>query len=243
MTVSAKTDVGMKRTTNQDSYNFGVIENGAITWAVVCDGMGGMAAGNVASSEAVKVISKAFEQNLSPRSSPSFINNLLRSAIEAANAAVYGMAVEKEELRGMGTTVVAVIIARGVAYFAHAGDSRAYALNGNEFSQITTDHSVVQSMIEHGQLTEDEAKNHPNKNIITRAIGVAPSIDIDFTDRSVASGDTVILCSDGLTNSIDEGLFKFAASDNDFESLAERLVDLANQNGGSDNITVVAIKI
>ena len=243
MIVSAKTDIGMKRSTNQDSFSYGQLENGNLTWAVVCDGMGGMAAGNVASAAAVEVIAGVLEQNLSPKSSPSFINNLLKSAIESANARIYDMALENEEMRGMGTTVVVVVIVKGVAYFAHAGDSRAYIYSNDKLSQITTDHSMVQTLLEKGQLTEDEAKNHPNKNIITRALGVAPYIDIDFDECEVVLSDTVLLCTDGLTNCIDDELIKLASSDNDFVSLAERLVELANQNGGNDNITVVAVKI
>lgn len=243
MIVSAKTDIGMKRSTNQDSFSYGQFENGTVTWAVVCDGMGGMAAGNIASASAVEVIAGALEQNLSPKSSASFVKNLLKTSIESANARVYDMAEENEEMRGMGTTVVAVVIVKGVAYFAHAGDSRAYCYSADKFEQITTDHSIVQTLIEKGQLTEDEAKNHPNKNIITRALGVASYIDIDFDEREVVEGDTVLLCTDGLTNCIDDELIKLAASDNDFDSLAERLVELANQNGGNDNITAVAVKI
>lgn len=242
MIVSAKTDIGLKRSTNQDSFSYGQLEKGAVTWAVVCDGMGGMAAGNVASSSAVEIIAAALEQNLSPKSSASFVRNLLKTSIESANARVYDMASQNEEMRGMGTTVVATVIVKGTAYFAHAGDSRAYLYSGGQLNQITKDHSIVQTLIEKGQLTEDEAKNHPNKNIITRALGVASYIDIDFDEREVSMGDTVLLCTDGLTNCIDDDLIKLASSDNDFDSLAERLVELANQNGGSDNITVVAVK-
>lgn len=242
MLVSAKTDIGMKRSTNQDSFSYGQLENGAVIWAVVCDGMGGMAAGNVASSAAVEVVSGSLENNLSPKSSASFVRNLLKSSIESANAKIYSMSSENEDLRGMGTTIVAVVVIKGIAYFAHAGDSRAYYYSNNQLTQLTTDHSVVQSLVEKGQLTEDEAKNHPNKNIITRALGVASYIDIDFEECEVKEGDTVLLCTDGLTNCIDDELIKLASSDNDFNSLAERLVELANQNGGNDNITVVAIK-
>lgn len=243
MIVSAKTDIGMKRSTNQDSFSYGQLEKGTVTWAVVCDGMGGMAAGNVASSSAVEIIADALEQNLSPKSSASFVKNLLKTAIESANARVYDMALANEEMRGMGTTVVAVVVLKGTAYFAHAGDSRAYLYSADKLEQITTDHSVVQTLLEKGQLTEDEAKNHPNKNIITRALGVASYIDIDFDEREIFEGDTVLLCTDGLTNCIDDELIKLASSDNDFDSLAERLVELANQNGGNDNITAVAVKI
>ena len=239
----AKTDVGLKRSTNQDSFNFGQLEKGAVTWAVVCDGMGGMAAGNVASATAVEVISASFENNLSPKSNGAFVRNLLKSSIESANAKIYSMASSNEALHGMGTTVVAAIIIKGVAYIAHAGDSRAYHYSNDHFLQVTTDHSVVQTLVEKGQITADEAKNHPNKNVITRALGVAPYIDIDFEEREVLAGDTVLLCTDGLTNCIDDDLMKLASTDNDFPSLAERLVELANQNGGNDNITVVAVKI
>ena len=242
MVVSAKTDVGMKRSTNQDSYSYGQLENGTITWAVVCDGMGGMAAGNIASATAVEVIAGSLEQNLSPKSSASFVKNLLKNSIESANAKIYSMSEENDDMRGMGTTVVAVVIIKGVAYFAHAGDSRGYYFSNNELSQITTDHSMVQTLVDKGQLTEDEAKSHPNKNIITRALGVATYIDIDFETVDISSGDTVLLCTDGLTNCIDDELIKLASTDNDFASLADRLVELANQNGGNDNITVVAVK-
>lgn len=243
MIVSAKTDIGMKRTSNQDSFNYGQLDNGSVTWAVVCDGMGGMAAGNVASATAVEVISGAFENNLSPKSSASVVRNLLKSAIESANARIYDMALENVELRGMGTTVVAVIVIKGVAYIAHAGDSRVYFHSNNQLTQITTDHSVVQTLVDKGQLTEQEAKNHPNKNVITRALGVASYIDIDFSEINVLDGDLLLMCTDGLTNCIDDDLIKLASSDNDFATLAERLIELANQNGGDDNITTVAIKV
>lgn len=243
MIVSAKTDIGMKRSTNQDSFSYGQLDSGAVTWAVVCDGMGGMAAGNIASSTAVEVISGSFENNLSPKSSASVVRNLLKSSIESANARVHNMAFEKEEYRGMGTTVVAVVVIKGVAYIAHAGDSRMYFYSNNQLTQITTDHSVVQTLIEKGQLTEQEAKNHPNKNVITRALGVNSYIDIDFEEIEVSQGDSLLLCTDGLTNCIDDELIKLATSDNDFPTLAERLVELANQNGGYDNITAVAVKI
>ncbi len=243
MFVSAKTDIGMKRSTNQDSYSYGQLENGTITWAVVCDGMGGMAAGNIASATAVEVIAGSLEQNLSPKSSASFVKNLLKNSIESANAKIYSMAEENDDMRGMGTTVVAVVVIKGVAYFAHAGDSRGYYFSNNVLTQVTTDHSMVQTLVDKGQLTEVEAKSHPNKNIITRALGVATYIDVDFETLNVSSGDTVLLCTDGLTNCIDDELIKLASTDNDFYSLADRLVELANQNGGNDNITVVAVKI
>lgn len=243
MTVSAKTDVGLVRSTNQDSYDFGFIGNTDITWAVVCDGMGGMAAGNIASEEAVKVISASLKNNLNLKASENFINNLLKSSIESANALVFDMAEQNPDLKGMGTTVVATAIINGVAYFAHAGDSRAYRYSNGNLFQITTDHSVVQTMVDNGQITETEAKNHPSKNIITRALGVNSYLDIDFEQVDLIENDLILLCSDGLTNSIDDELIEKTIKETEVNLLAERLIELANENGGKDNITVVAIKI
>ena len=243
MEFSAKTDIGLKRSMNQDSYKFSMLEKENIAWAVVCDGMGGMAAGNIASEQTVEVVSKALEQNLSPKASSKFILNLLKTSVESANATVFDMASKNEELRGMGTTVVAVAVKNNTANLVHAGDSRAYLFSSGELSQITTDHSVVQTMVESGQITQDEAKHHPNKNIITRAVGVAPTIQTDITEITLSSDDIVLLCTDGLTNCVDANLLKETIVNTEFSSLAQKLVDLANENGGSDNITVVAIKI
>lgn len=243
MQFSAKTDIGLRRSANQDSLNYGIIADAALAWAVVCDGMGGMAAGNVASEQTVSIVSNALKQNLSPKSGSNFILNLLKSSVDAANAAVYDIAKKDEALHGMGTTVVSLVVKDNIAYLVHAGDSRAYIFSNGELSQVTTDHSVVQSMVESGQLTQDEAKHHPNKNIITRAVGVAPNIEIDQAQFDISEGDIILLCTDGLTNCVDFDLLKKTVTETEFSLLAERLVDLANANGGSDNITVVAFKL
>ena len=243
MKISAKTDIGLKRSANQDSFRSGMLTKENIAWAVVCDGMGGMAAGNIASEQAVEVISKALEQNLSPKSSSKFIFNLLKTSVDSANATVFDMASKNVELRGMGTTVVSFVVKDNIAHLIHAGDSRAYIFQNDELLQITTDHSVVQTMVESGQITQDEAEHHPNKNIITRAVGVAPSIETDMSELSLGSGDIILLCTDGLTNCVDAELIKNTIIDTEFSVLADKLVDLANQNGGNDNITVVAFKL
>ena len=241
MKISARTDIGQKRQMNQDCYNFGKVEGCNICWAVVCDGMGGMAAGNVASELVVDVISRSYSDNLNSKSSPSFINNLIKNSVNAANAAVYDMSKSKPSLKGMGTTVVTVVVLDSVAYFAHAGDSRAYLYQNGELTQVTTDHSIVQSMVETGQITEDEAKNHPNKNIITRAVGVNCNLDVDFETAQLCPNDIILLCTDGLTNCVDhETIFK-TVKESKFKDISEHLVNIANKNGGSDNITVVAL--
>lgn len=242
MNFSANTDVGQKRSINQDCFRFGRVDDTTV-WAVVCDGMGGMAAGNIASETAVKIISASFEQNLTPKAPPKMIGSLLQASTESANAAVYDMAQKNEAYRGMGTTVVSFILKNNIAYIANVGDSRAYLLSGGRLSQITTDHSVVQSMVESGQLTADEAKHHPNKNIITRAVGVAPALEIDFYEVLVSPGDMLLLCTDGLTNCVDADSLEQAVLQPDFDTLADRLIKQANDNGGPDNITVLALEI
>lgn len=242
MTFSAKTDIGQKRKINQDSFNCKAIGNSA-AWMVVCDGMGGMAAGNVASDIAVKCLTRCFEENLPKKASPELIRSLLKSSILSANAAVFAKANENEELNGMGTTVVAAIIASGVCYVAHAGDSRLYRMHKGVLSQVTTDHSIVQTMVDSGQLTEEQAKIHPNKNIITRALGVHEDIEIDYTEFNVFEGDIIFLCTDGLTNCVDDEKIAQVLLKEEFSDTAQKCVELANENGGNDNITFVAVKI
>ncbi|MEG1845723.1 MAG: Stp1/IreP family PP2C-type Ser/Thr phosphatase, partial [Oscillospiraceae bacterium] len=202
MKIVAKTDVGKIRENNQDSYAAGELPNG-VAWAVVCDGMGGVAGGNVASSTAVKVISEQITSAYRFGMSAKSIKNMLISAITAANISVFDISKANEELDGMGTTVVCAIVTGGIAYIAHAGDSRAYLLSKGSLIQLTRDHSMVQDLVEDGKITEDEAKFHPRKNIITRALGVDDEIRIDFSERELLLNDTLLLCTDGLTNFVE----------------------------------------
>ena len=179
MKIVAKTDIGLKRESNQDSYAAGELP-GSVAWAVVCDGMGGAAGGNYASSTAVKVISERITSSYRIGMTSSSIRNMLTSAIAAANISVYDMSKADPELTGMGTTVVVSIVVDNTVFIAHAGDSRAYILSNGSLNQLTKDHSIVQEMIDHGTLTPDEAKIDPRKNIITRALGVDSELRIDF---------------------------------------------------------------
>jgi protein phosphatase len=188
-------------------------------------------------------ITKAFEDNLSPKLNDKQIFSFLKASIESANAAIYEKASSNEELKGMGTTVVCTLIKDDTCFVAHAGDSRLYLFREGNLSQITNDHSVVQSMVDNGHLTEEEAKIHPNKNIITRALGVHKDVDIDISDFRVNSNDIILLCSDGLTNCVDNAALIELLSNSEFDGLAEVLVNKANDGGGNDNITVVALKI
>jgi len=238
--IVSKTDIGKKRNSNQDSYLTGELPGG-VTWAVVCDGMGGAAGGNVASSNAVQIISNRISTNYRDGMSPLSIKNMLISAITAANITVYDMSRANDELDGMGTTVVCALVCDEVAYIAHAGDSRAYAISNNNVYQLTRDHSVVQEMVEMGTITADQAKKHPRRNIITRALGVEPELKIDYCEYDFGENDILLLCTDGLTNFVDDKELMNIIENNTYYEIADKLVESANSNGGGDNITVVAI--
>lgn len=240
MKIVAKTDKGRVRDSNQDAYAVGEFPE-EVAWAVVCDGMGGVAGGNIASALAVKVISDKINASYRPGMREASIRNMLDSALVAANMEVFDMADAKPELHGMGTTVVCAIVRDGYAHIAHAGDSRAYIFDGENLRQVTTDHSYVQNLIDMGEITKEEAERHPNKNLITRAIGVDKYIKIDFDEIEINNNEILILCTDGLSNYVSEEEMIDEVKDGRYYAFAERLVKKANNNGGGDNITVVAI--
>lgn len=240
MKIVAKTDKGFVRESNQDAYAVGEFSD-EVVWAVVCDGMGGAAGGNIASALAVKVISDKINASYRDNMRDVSIKNMLDSALTAANIEVYDMADAKPNLRGMGTTVVCAIVRDNQAYIAHAGDSRAYVLSQDRINQITTDHSMVQDLLSRGKITNEEAENHPNKNIITRAVGVDKVIDIDFDQIDLDDDCTLLLCTDGLSNYVSRNEIIELMSDGKHYAFADRLVQKANENGGGDNITVVVI--
>lgn len=238
--IVAKTDRGFVRESNQDAYAVGEFSD-EVVWAVVCDGMGGAAGGNIASALAVKVISDKINASYREKMRDVSIKNMLDSALTAANIEVYDMADAQQELRGMGTTVVCAIVRDNQAYISHAGDSRAYVLTNNEIHQITTDHSMVQDLVARGKITSEEAEHHPNKNIITRAVGVDKSIEIDFDQIDLEDDSILLLCTDGLSNYVSNDEIVELTSDGKHYAFADRLVQKANSNGGGDNITVVVI--
>ena len=240
MKIVAKTDIGLTRTSNQDSYAAGELP-GSVAWAVVCDGMGGTNGGNLASSTAVKIISERISSSYRQGMSFSSIKNMFMSAIIAANVSVYDMSKENPELSGMGTAVVVAIVAYERVYVAHAGDSRAYILTSGKLHQLTKDHSFVQEMVDSGKLTADEAREDPRKNLITRALGVSVELQIDFCEEDISENDVLLICTDGLTNYVEPDEIYELTEDGKFYEFAERLVNRANNNGGGDNITVVTV--
>ncbi|MBS6196603.1 MAG: Stp1/IreP family PP2C-type Ser/Thr phosphatase [Clostridiales bacterium] len=233
------TDVGQKRIENQDyiyasEQPIGNLQN----LFVVADGMGGHNAGDFASRCAVTVLVESVKKDMS--FNPI---KIIRHAIEAANEQVYEQARENPSMAGMGTTMVVVTIVGHYAYVANVGDSRMYLVDQQEIVQITKDHSWIAEMVRRGELSKEEAKNHPDKNIITRAVGGGPSVNIDFFDVELEEGNQILLCSDGLSNMVEEEMMHtILSSELDIEQSARHLVRLANENGGSDNISVIVIE-
>lgn len=239
MQIFSKTDRGRVRTDNQDAYFAGKITDDSV-FAVVCDGMGGANAGNVASELAVRHISEYVIRSYRDGMDMTDTEKTLKNAIVSANISLYDKAVNNAELAGMGTTAVAAFVKDGTAVIAHVGDSRIYLVNG-EIKQLTRDHSVVQSLIESGKITPEDAKVHPRKNVITRALGAEEDVAVDSDCINLSDGDTLLLCSDGLTNFLDDKDILKVFQNNDISAVAERLVEEANENGGGDNITVVTV--
>lgn len=240
MRAYAKTDVGSKRAMNQD-YMY-CSENSVGSFRnlfIVADGMGGHKAGDYASKLCVERMVQAIEQ--SEHKTPV---SMFEEAVDAANEAVYTEAQEHEAYEGMGTTLVACTMQEDTLYVANIGDSRLYLLRDDEIMQITDDHSLVEEMVKQGNITESEARVHPQKNIITRAVGIDESVQADFFEVDVRQNDIIVLCSDGLSNMVeDEDIEYIVKHSKSLQDAGDSLVARANENGGSDNITVVLAKV
>lgn len=232
------TDVGQKRNMNQDYVYTSENPVGNLpNLFVVADGMGGHNAGDFASKYTVKQLVKLIES--SEETNPI---KIMRQSIELANMQLLQKANENSELMGMGTTLVAATIVKEYIYIANIGDSRLYIINSG-IRQITKDHSLVEEMIRLGEIEREDAKNHPDKNIITRAIGAAEEISVDFFEMKLEKEDTVLMCSDGLTNMIDDNeICQIIKNQKTPEQKAKKLVETANKNGGKDNIAVIIIE-
>ena len=235
MRIYSATDVGQKRKMNQD-YVFaseGPVGN-LPNLFTVADGMGGHNAGDYASSHAVRILVDEIREDADYNPV-----KVIRHAIEAANTEIRNRAQEDENLRGMGTTMVVATIVDQYAYVANVGDSRLYVIQDG-IRQVTRDHSLVQEMVRMGEISEAEARNHPDKNIITRALGAEKTVDVDFFDLKLEKGCTILMCSDGLSNMVeDEELFHIVQGGRDIVESGTSLVETAKENGGTDNIGVV----
>lgn len=232
------TDVGQNRSMNQDFVFASESSVGNLpNLFVVADGMGGHRAGDTASRYTVETILTSIRSNR--EKNPI---KIIRTAVEEANRKVLEMAREDECLAGMGTTAVVTTIIGHYIYVANVGDSRLYLIRDG-IRQITKDHSLVEEMVRSGRLKREEARNHPNKNVITRAVGAEKEVAIDFFDLRLRKGDMILLCSDGLSNMLeDEEIRQIVISEGDVEERARKLITAANQNGGRDNISVVLVE-
>lgn len=235
-------DVGCIRELNEDCYCIcGFGDNSERGFCILADGMGGHNAGEVASQNAVKLIAE--EMNRLLESGEKEIPGQLSRAVSAANTGVYTMASENPIHRGMGTTVVTAFIDDGTAYVANVGDSRAYAVRDDEIVQITTDHSVVSELVMRGTITKEEARLHPQKNIITRAVGTDKSVRTDIFEYNYSPGDVMIICSDGLSTMLDDSrILEIIKIKKTSEDTVNSLIAAAKDEGGLDNITVICIR-
>ncbi len=239
------TDVGCVREDNQDSYAFHNLDD-EMAVMVVCDGMGGEQAGNVASAVAVETFSAAVEAELASGvpDDPERREDVLASACQRANRRVYELARDNPKYRGMGTTLVAVLVLPEESYVVNVGDSRCYLLENGTIRQITVDHSVVQLLVDRGEITVEEARIHPKKNLITRALGVERTVSYDLIRVENEPGSRLLLCSDGLSNVLpDKVLVQEARREADPELLCRRLLSMTLEQGAPDNVTVVLAQL
>ncbi len=239
MQIFAKTDKGKVRSINQDAFYINTLSDGSAL-AVVCDGMGGASAGDIASKTAVEIISQYVLNGYNPSMSSDDITRLLDNAIVSANLEVFALSQKDEQLRGMGTTAVVAVVRNTEAIICNVGDSRAYLID-DELKQITRDHSVVQSLVESGKLSLEEARVHPEKNVITRALGVEENVLTDGYRVYIAENSKLLLCTDGLSNYADADSILRIVNDNAFDKVTDLLIKEANLGGGRDNITAAVI--
>ena len=237
------TDPGMVRSQNQDHYAIVKLGRDQLL-AIICDGMGGARSGNIASQMAVEVFVEEVKRTTRANMKPDRIDNMLEQALEMANEAVYEQSQLSEEYRGMGTTLVAAFFQKDQLTVANVGDSRAYLFNKDGVKSITTDHSLVELMVQRGEITLEAAKFHPGKNLITRAVGTEAKVSCDLYHLKLNKGDSVLLCSDGLSNvmSDQEILFEVIHGVNK-NDCCQRLMNIANYRGSPDNVTVALIAI
>ncbi len=237
------TDIGLVRTSNQDIFMVETLSP-ELSFAVLCDGMGGEQGGGEASRLAAEYVFGAVRRDLgglAPGAEPTELGfrAALTSAVAGANAVVFDAAEKDASLKGMGTTMILVVFYKSRLYLASVGDSRAYLASESEVRQITRDHTVVQMLIDMGEITLEEAKTHPKRHFITRAVGVAANVEADFIVEELAAGDAVLLCSDGLYGYLQpEGIFNLLKRCLESGN-AMPLIELAKAGGGADNITAV----
>lgn len=236
-------DIGCVRTSNQDACTVVGLDKNTLL-CVVCDGMGGAKSGDVASSLAVDVFSQEVKLSFKPDMDMDAVDQMLKNALKLANFTVYDQSRQFEEFSGMGTTMVAALVQNKGTTILNVGDSRAYWINDEGIQQITVDHSLVQLMINRGELTPEQAKNYPGKNYITRAVGTESMTEGDLFHEKLERGTYLLLCSDGLTNLLDDQEILFEVIHGaDKQACCQTLVDIAKRRGAPDNVTCVLVEL
>ena len=244
MNLFGLTDTGKVRADNQDSYAIRILDED-LAVAVVCDGMGGAQAGNVASAVAVEAFAAAVEEGWkqSPPRDGAQCGQLMRDACHRANQAVFGLSQTNPDYQGMGTTLVAVLLWGEEVTVVNVGDSRAYLLRQDGIRQITQDHSLVQALVNRGELTREQARVHPKKNLITRALGVEEQVCEDIFQCSAQRGDVLLLCSDGLSNELTDRQLLEACRQGSAEECCRRMLGQVLELGAPDNVTIVMAQL
>lgn len=240
MIYGAATDIGRVRRVNEDNYK--VCESGPFPYALVADGMGGHNAGEKASLMAVEIIMDELRKNLREDFNYVEAGEIVRRSFIEANSSIYTYSKNNYKVMGMGTTATLAMLCAGKIITAHVGDSRAYLISDNSITQITRDHSYVQELVLRGEITPEQAKHHPNRNYITRAMGAEEALKVDI-GICPYDGERILLCSDGLTNMLDDKeILEVINKAGDLQTKSETLIRMANEAGGNDNITVVILE-
>jgi serine/threonine protein phosphatase PrpC len=240
---AAKSDRGMVRELNEDSYKIITDCPGVPFIFIIADGMGGHRSGDVASKTAVDFVSNYILQFPEVLSEEKNINEAIRDIVKKANTNIYIKSNKYESNSGMGTTFIIAVVSGNQLYIGHVGDSRVYTIREGNIKRLTTDHSYVEELVQTGSLTREEAENHPDRNIITRALGCSEDIEVDTYTYEMQQDDYIIMCTDGLTNKLSEAEIKEIVENSaELEQACEELIKKANEKGGEDNITVIIIK-
>lgn len=241
LSIYAGSDTGRVRKTNQDCYDYKILGE-ELAFAVLCDGMGGQNGGQLAAEKATGFVTEMLARDLRPGMAESSLRSVVLSAIAGANALVYDISCKDAELAGMGTTLIVAVFDAGHVYVAYVGDSRAYHLSASgEETQLTRDHTVVQMLLDIGEIDREEAQRHPKRHYITRAVGVASTVEADFLEHPIQPGDMILLCSDGLYHYVESGSLAGLLQESVAAKSVDNLIALANQAGGADNITAVVM--
>lgn len=241
MNIVALTDIGLVREKNQDSI-FASNESEQPLF-IIADGMGGHKGGEIASSDAINIIKDVFIANKEILTNKKEIEKVIKESIETANTKVYEKSLELLEYSGMGTTVSLCYIYKSHVYIGHVGDSRIYIIEKDRISQVTEDHSLVNELVKKGEITLEEAKVHPKRNMITRAVGTSSDIEIDIKSIKYKEGDKILLCTDGLSNMLDtKDILDIAGQESSLLEKGESLINIAKKNGGTDNISLIMIE-